>query len=625
MKDSKKLSRVVVVAAIAVALMFLIPTGVSSAQPMNPNNGSNYSTTIVPPSSIPPNTTLTVTPPVKIPTGITPLTYVLGHNYTTPKEPRVVYMNVNIPSTPWEAIILNYTGSVFGTVYDTEATLSVDNVTVFRSVNPENGYYDIVTNLTQYEPLFHGQTSLAFAFPDAAVDGEYISNVSVSLYSGSAPAGLPDNIVSLTPAISGLFIGNSDNYTLPVSVPNDTQAAVMQVWLVGNSFDESWYADEPSYRSLEISAGNHLIANVLPYYKVASGELDLFAWRPLMAPYEINMIPYTINVTAALGLLEHSQNLTLKIPNVSPLGAFWKVRITMLLWTSSDVKGASLVSYGNSTTTSLHTDVYMPNAGTSANGGNVSTPQYFFEEVNLSYHFTSIIYTTTGSIIASKETRESSYMNQYSINLVWENWTAYQLTTSTMITRYNERGNHAINIDKKVSYYPFTADTGFSFSVTTTTNGGFPMYGPFASYLNGTYIAWNVTNYYTSISNHMVIHSRTFTSNSVSVQNGVFAGVIELTSPVAGIIVNITKITSITSKDYLSTASNFNGKYAVTTGYQHTITAVSNNPSGPFYFGNVTFDEYSYFQYTGHQQFPFNFNYFQAMVNSKTKGGHEIK
>ena len=625
MKDSKKLSRVVVIAAIAVALMFLIPTGVSSAQPMNPNNGSNYSTTIVPSSSIPPNTTLTVTPPVKIPTGITPLTYVLGHNYTTPKEPRVVYMNVNIPSTPWEAIILNYTGSVFGTVYDTEATLSVDNVTVFRSVNPENGYYDIVTNLTQYEPLFHGQTSLAFAFPDAAVDGEYISNVSVSLYSGSAPAGLPDNIVSLTPAISGLFIGNSDNYTLPVSVPNDTQAAVMQVWLVGNSFDESWYADEPSYRSLEISAGNHLIANVLPYYKVASGELDLFAWRPLMAPYEINMIPYTINVTAALGLLEHSQNLTLKIPNVSPLGAFWKVRITMLLWTSSDVKGASLVSYGNSTTTSLHTDVYMPNAGTSANGGNVSTPQYFFEEVNLSYHFSSIIYTTTGSIIASKETRETSYMNQYSINLVWENWTAYQLTTSTMITRYNERGNHAINIDKKVSYYPFTADTGFSFSVTTTTNGGFPMYGPFASYLNGTYIAWNVTNYYTNISNHMVIHSRAFTSNSVSVQNGVYAGVIELTSPVAGIIVNITKITSITSKDYLSTVSNFNGKYAVTTGYQHTITAVSNNPSGPFYFGNVTFDEYSYFQYTGHQQFPFNFNYFQAMVNSKTKGGHEIK
>lgn len=581
-----------------VAVLFLLP----ALQSLGGTHGATTNSWIVEragpssilyvnPSSIPANTTVTVRPPTTIPTNVQPVVVTMAHDYITPAQPHTMYMNVNLPSTPWESVILNYTGTVLGVVYDTEATLSVNNVTVYRSVNPENGFYTVIDNLTQYEPLFHGVVNLSFVFPDAAVDGEYISNVTLYLYPGASPEGLPNMIVPVISADNGLFIGNSDNYTIPMTVPSNATAAVLQVWLVGNSFDESWYADEPSYRSLEIWSGGDMVANILPYYKVASGELDLFAWRPLMAPYEVNMIPYNVNVTAALGILEHNTNITLVIPNVSPLGAFWKVRITLLVWTSGNAEGAKLLSYGESSSSVLSTDVYMPNAGTSANGGNVSTPEYFFQDVSVDYHYTSEIMLTNGTIIASKQTSEVSYMNQYSINLVWENWTAYQLTVSRMTTTYNEPGLHATYIDVKTGYYPFTADTGFSFTITQTTNGGFPEYGPFASYLNGTYIAWDVYNTYTNISIHGLTESATYTSNSVFIENGVFAGIIELTSPVAGIITSITTITSVTMKAYLGLQEQLvNGRMVITGGYQHVIEAISDDPSGPWYFGNITLD-----------------------------------
>lgn len=547
--------------------------------------------TSINPATIPPNTTLTVRPPVRVPTNVEPVVYSLANNYTTPNQPRIRHYVLNLPSSPWESVVLNYTGTVLGTVYDTYAWLSVDNVTVFRSVNPENGHYNVMTNLTQYETLFHGKVYMYFSFPDAAVAGQYITNLTLSFYAGSAPSGLPSEIIPVVPA-SGVNIGNSKPRTFDMTVPSNATAATLQIWFVGNSYDESWYADEPSYRSLEIFSGGHMIYNLLPYYKVASGELDLFAWRPLMAPYEINQIPYNANVTAGLGLLEHNSNISVQIPNVSPLGAFWSLRINELVWTSPSASCATLLSYSNSSTTHISTNVYMPNAGTSANGGNVSTPQYFRENVSVNYHLSSRISTSNGTETVVTNTKEISYMNQYSINLVWENWTAYQLTSSRTTTVYAEKGYHATLIHDKTSYYPFTADTGFSFTISSTTNGGFPMYGPFAAYLNGTYIARNVTDTYTNASGHNVVRARTFVSNAVTVENGVFAGVIELTSPVSGIIAQITQITSNVTKVYNSNLyRSDNGPLSPVSGYEHIIEAVSSNPSGPWYFGRVVFDE----------------------------------
>lgn len=583
---------------VAVAVLFILPAGAVAGRQHGPAAGKGAAgqatadaTTYVNPSTIPANTTLTVRPPVEIPTNVQPITYTLAHDYATPTQPRIAYYAIDLSTTPWESIVLNYSGTALGIVYDTYAWLSVDNVTVFRSVNPENGYYHVLANLTQYEALFHGRTQMYFSFPDSPVDGQYVTNLTISFYAGQAPSGLPNEIIPVI-AASGVNIGNSIPHSYGMTVPANTTAAALQIWFVGNSFDESWYADEPSYRSLEIFSGGHLIENLLPYYKVASGELDLFAWRPLMTPYEINQIPYNVNVTAGLGLLEHNNNISVMIPNVSPLGAFWSLRINELVWTSPSARGASLVSYSNSSSTSMRTDVYMPNAGTSANGGNVSTPEYFVEKVNVNYQFASMIKMTNGTVLVSKNTKETSYMNQYSINLVWENWTAYQLTTSRTVTTYDEQGYHGLFIHDKTSYYPFTADTGFSFTVTQTTNGGFPMYGPFSSYLKGTYIARNVTNTYTNMTGHHVSRAKTSVANTISVENGVFAGVIELTSPVAGVISQITQITGNVTKSFTSFVYRANGgSLTLVSGYEHIIKAVSDNPPGPWYFGTVVLDE----------------------------------
>ena len=592
--------------AIATAVLFILPAGAyfgeqhaTTAERVGGQIASPNSVTYINPDTIPPNVTVRAAPPPAIPRNVQPLTFVMAHNYVTvdgntPGHPDIVYLNVTLPNTPWQAVILNYSGTSIGLDFDTRALMSVDNVTVFRDICAENGYYDVLANLTSYEPLFHGYTQMWFSPPADAFQGqgEYISNVTISFYAGSAPKGLPNAYIPVIPTTAVVLTSSNDNATVNMTVPSNTLAATLQIWITGSGFDESWYADEPSYRALQVWSGGDLVANVLPYYHVRSGELDLFAWRGLMSPFELDDRPYNVNVTGALGILEGNNNITVHMVNPSPLGGYWIIRVNELLWTSNAVMGATQISYSSSTHTLISTDVYMPNAGSPTNGGNVSTQSYFFSDVNVGIAYSSLITTTTGSILASKATTETSYMNQYSINAIWQNWTAYQLTTSVMKTTYMESNNNSILINTKISYFPFEADTGFSFTVTQTTNGGFPMYGPFASYLENTYIAYNIIHIYTNTTDGITTRAMTSLSNSFFVDNGVFAGVIELLNAVSGVISQITTITSTTLRVYTwITYNTVGGELQPVSGYQHILEAVSNNPPGPLYFGTIVLDE----------------------------------
>lgn len=590
---------------IAIAVLFVLPAsaifgGGQRAIARKAGTAANANAvTYINPNTIPPNTTVRAAPPPAIPPNVVPLTYTIAHNYVTvdgntPGHPDIVYLNVTLPSTPWQTIILNYTGTSIGLDFDTRALMSVDNVTVFRDICAEAGTYNVLASLGSYEPLFHGYTQMWFSPPADAFrgQGEYISNVTISFYAGPAPNGLPNAYIPVISTRAVVLTNKTSSAIVNMTVPAGTTAATLQIWITGSGFDESWYADEPSYKAIQVWSGNDLIANVLPYYHVRSGELDLFAWRGLMSPFELNDRPYNVNVTGALGILESNSNITVRAINPSPLGGVWIIRINELLWTSASTTGAKQVSYTSSTHTFISTNVFMPNAGSPTNGGNVTVQGYFISDVNVGIAFSSLISTSAGNILASKTTTETSYMDQYQINTVWQNWTAYQLTKSVMTTTYTHGNSFSTAVNTKVSYFPFEADTGFSFTVTQTTNGGFPMYGPFAAYLLNTYIAYNIMHTYANTTNGTTTVSKTSLSNSVFIGNGVFAGIIELLSPVAGYISQITTMTSTTLRVYTYISyGDVNGHLQIVSGYQHILEAVSNNPQGPLYFGTIVLDE----------------------------------
>jgi len=580
-------------AVVAIAVLFILPAGVyfGGQHSVAASNGLGReaianSAIYINPSTIPPNVTLQAREPTPIP-DVTPINYTLVHDLKTVGSltpNTTLYTTIQVPNESFQSIILTYNGQAYGTVYDTVEFLIVDNVLVWHSVQPENGDWTIVANLTEYEALFHGTVNLIWHSPNGAVNGSYYTNATLSFYPGQRPAGLPNEIIPLVTRV-GLNYHNP-NITVPVSIPNDTIAATLQVFQRGNTFDEFWYGDEPSYRAVTVYAGTHLIANVLPWYLVNTGGIDLFAWRPLPAPYDLSEVPTNVNVTAALGILEHSSNLTFNMTGVFPYAAYWVVSANLLLYTSPSVTGAEGTGYfANMGMPQISTNVPLPS------GGTASVNSYFYERVANDFGFSSIINTTTGMITVSKVTHEVSYMNQYVVGPVWENLTGYESTQSRMVTIYAEHGMSGEFINDKSTYFSVQLQTGFVFTVTQTTNGGFPMYGPFAQYLNNMSDSYDVTHVYTNMTSSGVTKAGTSISNNVYTTNDLFAGVIELTSPVAGIIASITAIQGITVRAYTSIIYGMvDGRLVPVSGYQHVLEAVSNNPPGPNYFGTVTVD-----------------------------------
>lgn len=582
---------------IAIAVLFVLPAGAYfggqhgvATEGMGGRTASPNSVTYINPNTIPPNNTIQVSPPPRTP-DVTPITYTIAHDFVTTKGNLhdYTYLNITLPSTPWQAVILNYEGHSVGQVYDTRAWMSVNSVAVFRDICAEAGWYNVSANLTQYEPLFHGPVTIYFSPPADAIVGFYESNVTISFYPGAAPTGLPNEIIPVIP-LHQLYMNpksNQTSYTVNLTVPSDAIAAVAQVWITSSGFDEFWYTLEPSYRAVELFSGSSQIANILPFYKVRTGGIDLFAWRPVTSPFELNDRPYNVNVTAALGLLEHNTNLTISAVGMSPFGGYWIFRVNLLVWTSTDVTGASSTGYmfkaGSPT---ISTDIAMPGIGTA------STQSYFFEQNSSAFSYSSRINTSTGPIFVSRSTTELSVMDQYSVNAVWENLSGYQLTNTVMRTVYAQAGHQGTVLQTKTSYFAIQLQSGFVFSVTQTTNGGFPMYGPFAQYLNNMSITYDITHTYLSVSASGIVRGESVLSNDLYTNGDLFAGVIELTSPVAGIISSITAVQGTTMKTYTSLIyGSQDGRLVLESVYQHTIEAVSNNPPGPLYFGTIVLDE----------------------------------
>ena len=74
-------------------------------------------------------------------------------------------------------------------------------------------------------------------------------------------------------------------------------------------------------------------------------------------------------------------------------------------------------------------------------------------------------------------------------------------------------------MSEKTSYFPIELQTGFSFEITKTTNGGFPLFGPFAVYLNNMFDSYDVTHVYRNVSGGVATMAETSLSNSLYTTN----------------------------------------------------------------------------------------------------------
>ena len=308
----------------------------------------------------------------------------------------------------------------------------------------------------------------------------------------------------------------------------------------------------PAYRAIGVTVDGTPIATVQPFEYVNTGGLDLYLWDPVTGAYTTNDVPYEVDVTAALGLIEgsHAFNATV-IGRES--GSGWFVGGSLLLYTNSSISGASLVSDPNST-------VYYSN-GTSGSSG-VPPPEY----VTDSYSYASNLDSSNGVQLVQSWTNES-FSSKFPVGPnANESGAVVSATTQFQEAAQAPWGTYWSNSTSSPS---IAFASGSVFIVSSKTNGGYPIYGNVTQTMYWFNQNWNMTSTRTVIPTHGPRSLSVTDSNDNVTANGMYSGAEKEISQAAAELLSINTFWSNTTKSYAS--SEVSGPLAAY--YSHRIVS----------------------------------------------------
>ena len=513
-------------------------------------------------------------PPPAVP-DTKPINITLFSNFTVTHWCPTISGTFKAPTGKFASVVVTYNGQATGEVYDSAFWLKLDNATVYTGSTPEYGNWSVQVNVTQFSALLSGNVNYFFYPPMSIVNGSFINSMTISFYpvaSGSHAPSEPSMVLS-TP----LNYAN-DISTANITVPNNTIAAKLLIYAYGYGADEFWYANEPSYspfENIQVSSGTTPIANILPFPYINTGGINAFQWRPVTGVHTLNDMPYELNVTSALGILEGSHNLTIKMNKIDP-GSFWQVSADLLIYTSASAGPASLLYY----------NFTEPQSSTHVSSSNLN----YTTEASSKYSYYSYIPTTTGYILAGTQNYETFFNTQdFNSSNVWQNITQLSATNTVDRTTYFSNGQYANQIRSTSTLFPLVMDLGFPSIVVSTTNGGYPMIEDMLTEIPVLEQGWlqkaiTETRYSSGISG-LTEH---VTDDSVVVTNAFNVENVTLTSPYAGLINSVNNVSSLTTKYYYS-ATIVNS--TLVSSYAHIIKALAFNASPPNYAASIIYDE----------------------------------
>ena len=286
---------------------------------------------------------------IKPPTNVTPIIIRVAVNATfndTGLMP--IVKKVYIPPGNYSLILMNV--SIWennGAQYDRAAYIFVNGVPVFWGSTQEFANSTAQADLTLFENLLQGNVTFQLVitnYYDAkiGITGLYHMNVTLILYPGQKPQGLPNEFIPLY--ISkynysyAILNPLNPSVTQQVTIPNGTYKMALLMYEEGGALDEFWYANEPATRSILIYYDNLLAGVVNPYETIYTGGIDLFWWKPLTSINTLSFhSPMIIDLTPMLayGL---KANITTCVYNL--VTAFQVTGLTLFSW---DISGVLLL------------------------------------------------------------------------------------------------------------------------------------------------------------------------------------------------------------------------------------------------------------------------------------------
>lgn len=463
---------------------------------------------------------------------------------------------VSLPTTPatgWALIELNFTTAVTGGIFDTDYNVWVNNVMILFGTLPEYGTSTVLKNVTEYQSVLAGESHWIFRHPhDCTGACSFTSSVELLFYPARQPAGygLPNEVLPLWNYSAPVLQPGHEANTTVVTVPSDVTKAVLEVYPYGYGVDEFWYADEPSFRMVNLSVGGRGLAELLPFPYVNTGGIDLFAWRPLTADFTLNDRPQTLDVTSALGFLEGSHPWTVTVnqsqdQGVSP-GSYWHVAADLLLWTDPAVSGAKLTSY----------TWQNPVVSTFATPGctDYVSPACWFNQSATAYFSYGSEVLGSGYQALSTLTDSFHFVNDQYITPVWENVTGDETTVLSLATASRGTGGASALQVRETESYPLALQTGSFLTITGTDsyscNGSPCPEGNIVSLMNGFSQTYNVTT-------DTAVYGPTGTSVNLGFVNETtvvplsnFTGALEFVAPTGAILTGLLFNDAATTKVY---------------------------------------------------------------------------
>ncbi|ARM74866.1 peptide-N4-asparagine amidase [Acidianus manzaensis] len=391
------------------------------------------------------------------------------------------YLKVNIPKGNYSLELMNVSIREFnGTQYDRQAYIFVNGVPIFWGSTQEINNSTAEVDVTMFENLLQGNVTFEPViqnYYDAkiGITGLYQLNITLYLYPGPKPEGLPNEFVPLFVNCTTEKIDYNYSYvilspslssiTRSYVIPNGTYRMDALIWEEGGGVDEFWYANEPATRSILMYYNGKLASVINPYETIYTGGINLFYWKPLTSINTLSFhAPYIAELTPLLAL-GNQANITVTVTNMIP-GSAWDIAGVLMLWVNQSnplISGHLIIQKTNFMDSG---PMYIPSyLGEYYLENGHYTIQYD-SQLNFKYGTEISNVSQSGTFIARQE-----FNNVFEYAYLDESFTDKALDTGIYNASLDIHGNYPITMYLDAIAFPITNPNVIPYNLTYEQNG----------------------------------------------------------------------------------------------------------------------------------------------------------
>ncbi|KAK0456900.1 peptide N-acetyl-beta-D-glucosaminyl asparaginase amidase A-domain-containing protein [Armillaria borealis] len=232
--------------------------------------------------------------------------------------------------------------------------------------------WNTIKDVTHFTPLFAEDGDFMMDFSN--IISEELLIITATFYAPTPNFPTPrtsDLIIplsNLSPTVANYFTLDSDTGgTTPVSLPDNTAEAYVEIFCSGNSAEEFWYLNTPDeftqyfpestgvigkgpFREVQVLVDDKLFGVIWPYAVIYTGGITPSNWRPLTSYGAYDAPSYWIDITPALPIFldggEHNVSIGVMGQGTNPsINSNWFVSGSVHVRTGSSKTTGTIKVY----------------------------------------------------------------------------------------------------------------------------------------------------------------------------------------------------------------------------------------------------------------------------------------